>query len=334
MVLIDSLYINNSGGKVLLDYLVEKLEDSGANIFYLFDARCASDFRYIPDNRKFFLRATLKSRRNFYKTHKAVFSKVLCFGNIPPPVRLKIPVYTYFHNVSLLHQPQNYSLKEKYLKKLKLFAIQFFNSTDNIFIVQSLTVQKLLAEKFKNNSVLVLPFFREKKSPDRGAIKKSTSSFVYVSNGNTHKNHEKLLDAWELLANNNLYPELHLTVTDNYKHLISRIGLLKGRGLNIINHGFCDPIKLYKSSKFLIYPSLAESFGLGLIEAIDYGCEVIASDLDYVYEICEPFSVFNPESSADIAQKVQCAISSIDKTYRTTPVIKNQIKEIIELLKD
>lgn len=36
MILFDSLYINNSGGKVLLDYLVEELENSGLNVFCKF----------------------------------------------------------------------------------------------------------------------------------------------------------------------------------------------------------------------------------------------------------------------------------------------------------
>ena len=46
--------------------------------------------------------------------------------------------------------------------------------------------------------------------------------------------------------------------------------------------------KEYLSSEFLMFPSLTESFGLGLIEAIECGCKVIGADLPYTYEVCEP----------------------------------------------
>jgi hypothetical protein len=39
MILIDALYINNSGGKVLLDYLIEELEKTDKEVFYLLDER-------------------------------------------------------------------------------------------------------------------------------------------------------------------------------------------------------------------------------------------------------------------------------------------------------
>ena len=48
MILIDAIYINNSGGKVLLDYLVEKTEVEKIDCFYLFDDRCKNDYKFIP----------------------------------------------------------------------------------------------------------------------------------------------------------------------------------------------------------------------------------------------------------------------------------------------
>ena len=104
-------------------------------------------------------------------------------------------------------------------------------------------------------------------------------------------------------------------------------------GLQIINHGFCNPDELYRESKYLIYPSLTESFGLGLIEAVGYRCEVIASDLPYVFEICRPFNVFDPSNSKDIAAKVEGALTINNERYITKPIIENKINEIIELLK-
>lgn len=56
-----------------------------------------------------------KDRWQFYAEHKNDFDFVLCFGNIPTPIKMKCPVYTYVHNVNLLKIPKEYSLKEKLL---------------------------------------------------------------------------------------------------------------------------------------------------------------------------------------------------------------------------
>ena len=65
MLLLDSLYINNSGGKILLDYLVEILETHKIPTYYLFDERCKGDFPMVPNRRKVFMKATLINRHSF-----------------------------------------------------------------------------------------------------------------------------------------------------------------------------------------------------------------------------------------------------------------------------
>ena len=62
--------------------------------------------------------------------------------------------------------------------------------------------------------------------------------------------------------------------------------------------------KIYEITDFLIFPSLNESLGLPLIESSIYGIPIIASDLDYVYDVCKPLMTFNPFSETDIYCKV------------------------------
>ena len=62
--------------------------------------------------------------------------------------------------------------------------------------------------------------------------------------------------------------------------------------------------KIYKIVNFLIFPSLNESLGLPLIEANLYKLPIIASDLDYVYDVCEPSLTFDPYSEEDIFKKI------------------------------
>ena len=51
MILIDAIYINTGGGKILLDYLIEELEKTDKQIFYLLDKRIEKE-KYIikPSN--------------------------------------------------------------------------------------------------------------------------------------------------------------------------------------------------------------------------------------------------------------------------------------------
>jgi len=59
------------------------------------------------------------SELNFIKKIKKKFSKVFCFANTPPPVKMSVPVYTYSHNQKLFaadntttQQTLNWSFKD------------------------------------------------------------------------------------------------------------------------------------------------------------------------------------------------------------------------------
>jgi len=99
MLLIDSLYINNSGGLGLLNYLIDEIEKADIAAVYLIDIRNPSEYKGIISNRKILLQPSMSNRRKFYKTLDSKFTKVLCFGNIPPPINLdsKIWSFTYVH---------------------------------------------------------------------------------------------------------------------------------------------------------------------------------------------------------------------------------------------
>lgn len=331
MLLLDSVFINNSGGKVLLDYLVRVLESNNIDVFYLFDKRCENDFMEISEKRKVFIKGSLYARHRFYKNQMKGITKVFCFGNVPPSLKLKIPTYTYFHNVSLFYQPENYSFKERVSKFIKGRIIAYFSTNTDFLLVQTNEVKILLTKKIKgfDKKIFTIPFFETKEN--KKDINQA-NSFVYISNGNTHKNHVNLLAAWDELAARGLFPELHLTVTENFPPLLRKMEMAVNKGVKIINHGYTDPYLLYASCRFLIYPSFCESFGLGLIEAVPFGCEVVASDLPYVHEVVVPTSTFDPFNPRSIADSVENVLATLN-LKKTELVVKNQINRLIELLK-
>jgi len=133
--------------------------------------------------------------------------------------------------------------------------------------------------------------------------------FIYVADGEAHKNHGALIDAWSLLAADGCRPSLALT-------LGARDGLLRERiraraaaeGLRIECLDSMDRdalLALYRGCGALVFPSLGESYGLPLIEARQLGLPIVAAELDYVRDVCEPSQSFDPRSARSIARAVR-----------------------------
>ena len=127
---------------------------------------------------------------------------------------------------------------------------------------------------------------------------KAINTFLFVANYSKHKNHDRLLKSM-IMSAKDIHDsiELHLTLPN---FIFADSVYLKYKlphNLKIINHGtldFNDLKKLYAKSEFLIFPSLNESFGLPLIEAIHFNCKILASDLPFVKEIIKASLLFNP----------------------------------------
>ena len=339
MILIDSLHINNGGGLVLLKYLVQVLVKNKLNCFFLLDKRCEKEFRFLPADKVFFLDATLIKRHKFYRKNQHKFTKILCFGNIPPTYRSKAQVYTYFHNLTTVDGYLNRKLLAKTLANLKLLFTNLFLKNTDFYIVQTAYVKDIFCKKlsFAPEKVEVIPFFPDLVHYQTDAISsREEATFIFVSDGNPHKNHDRLLKAWILVNQQKPNAKLLLTISNNYPELLSKIEEAKKTGINIENLGFVsqkDLHGLYLGAKFLVYPSLMESFGLGLIEATKLGCEVIAADRSYVYAVVEPYSVFDPLEPNDIANAILTALNADNTALKTQVRVTDDVEKLVNLLK-
>lgn len=335
MILIDSVYINNGGGFILLKYLVEKLEDSKRDVFYLFDDRTTDIFEGI-NSEKLFIPNSVYDRLKFYITNKNKFSSVLCFGNLPPPIKLSMPVYTYFHHPLLLKIPSSFSLTEKIIYTLKQKYLNLSKKNTDYWLVQSSFIEKEFSDKYLNSSLektKILPFYPLMDISTFQNVTRNKNSFVYVSNSVPHKNHEKLINAFCNAYDKVKCGSLMVTVPSTSTELCDLISNKVRSGYPLINVGFIDRDELiqhYLTHEYLIFPSLAESFGLGLAEAIDCGCKVLVSDLPYAYEVCIPSLTFDPYNIDSIENAILTAIEEHLPISRK--VISNDINELIALI--
>lgn len=332
MLLIDALYINNSGGLELLKYLVDSLEKINHKVFYLFDNRCSSVFGAIDNHRCLFLKASVFNRLLFYQQNCVCYDKILCFGNIPPPIEMTACVYTYFHNINLLKIPNGISLMTRVICFLKQKFIKCNRKYTDYWIVQTSNTKNEIRRVFHVpiNEIIICPFFEieEKDESDIHGV-----DYTYIANYTPSKQHLILVKAWKKLYQLGYNLTLHLTLSNCPQELDDEIAKSINGNIKIINHGFIDRdavLDLYKRSKAIVYPSVNESFGLGIIEALSYGCDVIGPDLPYIHSVCVPSSTFASFSVDDLVS----AIINYEDSHCVSSklIISNKINELIKML--
>ncbi len=336
-LLIDAMYINNSGGKILLDYLIEELEKSEKQIFYLLDKRVENNCPKIniKKNTLVFLDASLLNRNRFYREHKNRFTTVLAFGNLPPNIRLKAKVFTYFHQDLYINLPSNTIVKTKIIFFFKRLIFKYFIKNSDLWLLQTHLIKSNFERRFSvdPSKVLVLPFYDSIKETEKVDIKRKKQSYLYVSNAPEHKNHRRLINSFCAFYDQSKSGTLTITVGREFTDLLVLIEDKKKKGYPIINIGFIPReslSKIYKSSEYLIYPSLAESFGLCLLEAIENGCKVLGADLPYTYAVCKPTLVFDPLNENSITDALSLSLQN--NLQPSVAKVTNNIDELISIL--
>ncbi len=119
---------------------------------------------------------------------------------------------------------------------------------------------------------------------------------LYPANGWPHKNHRRLLEAFELVRRER--PGLRLVLAGSGLENLPR-----QEGVEIHGHVPRDElIRLFQTSQALVFPSLYEGFGMPPLEAMACGCPVAASNAAALPEVLGDavryFDATDPESIA------------------------------------
>jgi glycosyltransferase involved in cell wall biosynthesis len=310
--------VHTGGGSVLIKNIITNLKNS---IFFL-DTRLQLDNNYHRTNKKVYISQTIIGRLiaeyKLLKTFKKNKNKIIfCFHGIPPFFLRKNKNIVIFLQNSLHYEKLNYSeypfkvlirlFFEKFILKLLMYKV-------GTFIVQTPNMKRLVIAKLfkfqkeKISKIKILPFLQIKKKKLSYQNKKIWD-FIYVADGLAHKNHKQLIDAWVELANRNVYPELALTIDIKYNSIINYLEKkIINYNLKIKNLGKISQKNVhaqYQKASALIYPSYTESFGLPLLEAKIFNLPILASELDYVRDVCDPIQTFDPKSFISIARAVE-----------------------------
>ncbi len=140
---------------------------------------------------------------------------------------------------------------------------------------------------------------------------------IYVSHPSEHKNHLALVKALPLIVRQKPTARLLFTLDQSrlvngryngFVHQIQAEAEHQGVAEHVVWLGQLTPDEVdfaLRSSDMMVFPSLAESFGLGLVEAMAAGCPIAAADLPYAHDVCGDAAIyFDPKDPNAIAQAV------------------------------
>jgi glycosyltransferase involved in cell wall biosynthesis len=319
-VFIHATNVHQGGGRSLLEALLKSLKGKEAFVLSL-DERMPMPTVMVQNIQVNRVKPSFVCRLNaerWLARSVAPEDVVLCFGNLPPLFRLRGHTVVFVQNRYLIDDVKlngfPFGVRLRLVMERVWLSSKMLNASE--FIVQTPTMKRLLEINTRGRvPVRVLPFVSEPKGYSRGVLhsklkKENVFDFVYAANGEPHKNHRRLIEAWCLLAEEGLFPSLCLTLDKAcFAGLCQEIEVMHHQyGLKVENAGWLshqEVLSLYKMAGASIYPSTLESFGLPLIEARQAGLPVLASELDYVRDVLDPEHTFDPESAVSIARAVK-----------------------------
>jgi glycosyltransferase involved in cell wall biosynthesis len=318
--------INTGGGLILLNDLLRSWTGGGLTLFL--DFRAAQTIDQPNLSSIHWVRPNPISRLVAeFKLHFLVKrgDRVLCFHGLPPVLSNLGEVYVFLQNRLYVSNESlaEFAFKTRWRIRLERMMSRIFRSHASLYVVQTPSMQEALCKWIasfdggvKIPKVEILPFMAQLSTPNTLALEEKCWDFIYVADGEAHKNHKNLIIAWQILAKENLRPSLCLTLDARYDSLKNELALaIEESGLNISDLGKItrdQVIYSYTNARALIFPSMSESFGLPLLEAVSIGLPILASELDYVRDVCIPDETFDPESPVSISRAVKRFLGCIE----------------------
>lgn len=309
--------VHTGGGLTLLRALLRDWPAT-RKLCAVLDARARNTLQLPPLHEVHWTTASLSGRLEAERQLKDMVQKgdtVFCFHGLPPLFRSRGNVVVYLQSALLVGLMRLRDFAPRVAARVaveRLFS-RLFRQHVAEYLVQTPTMARAVSVWHRREMPVALLPFRDHATPAPNEAR--AWDFVYVSDGLPHKNHDRLLLAWELLARDGLKPTLALTLGPRDQALMAKVNDLVARcGARIHNIGHVshsEVLRLYAQAGALIFPSLGESFGLPLIEATDAALPILAPELDYVRDVCSPVETFDATSPVSIARAVkrhlQCA---------------------------
>jgi glycosyltransferase involved in cell wall biosynthesis len=232
---------------------------------------------------------------------------VLYFGNLPPMRKAKDSLL-YIHNLYMTLTPRallvdsSISVPHKLRYGLLNTYLRCFYRQVDVVACQTGAMKQSL-ESFLSTSVQLLPFYRP---PVKEALPKRFD-FCYIGIPSAHKNHDRFMDALSRLSREGVDARVAVTIPDTSANaeLMADIERLNREGVVAISNSglvsFEQACSIYNQSRSLFFPSLKESFGMPVVEALCLDLDLLIADLPYADALVRGGVRFDPYSVESMA---------------------------------
>ncbi len=140
----------------------------------------------------------------------------------------------------------------------------------------------------------------------------------YITKAGVQKNFALLFEAIKLLKDKGIELKLVLTLSEGVAENRVILASAKKYGIDgvIENHGEVSPEmidRLYQTLHIFVFPSLCESFGFPMVEAMAYGIPLLVADVDSNIEVAGTGGISFSDHDPDVlAQEIEHLISDVD----------------------
>ncbi len=229
---------------------------------------------------------------------------VFSLQNTDFKVSYSIPHVVFFHNPFMLYDI-NWNIFNRnerlfwFYKVVYKYIVKYSLDSQTILIVQSQWAKKSLKQRgFTNSSIKVFKGNRKIKNVEKSVLNiRPTIQLFYPATPLIYKNHKFLFDllAYIKATDEELFLKLKLNLTISFEDILNLKLIKRYQNVKeaIILHGYVDKLKvekLYKNTDFLIFPSLVETLGLPLLEASEYGINILAINMEYAKEVLSDYN--------------------------------------------
>lgn len=249
------------------------------------------------------------------------------FPHFPVPFSLKTRIVVTIHDTILLKKWSKapFSLKPRIAR---LYLKETLENADAIVTVSHAAARAIRAIFDPGNRPIIVahnaphPIFMHSPSPStvqRWMYRLSLPEqgyLLYVGNLKPHKNVDRLIQAWKIIYRRFSIPLVLAGLPKPARQKITRAypeETLKGTLLVLPWLPMEALVVVYHRASVLILPSLAEGFGLPLLEAMACGTPVVCSDIDVFHEIADEAAVyFDPYDCEAMARAIESVLSNSD----------------------
>lgn len=332
MILVDSVGIRDGGGTRLFELLLQYLCACRSNWRWLFYVLPQNQFNFgpvnLPNNAEIVEVHTVRGWFGRYHwlnrqlpaialRHKADI--LFSFANLLP-VRPPVPTVLFLQQPKVLDPLGNVNWRESIRMSLLSRYLKATAGAACKIVVQSEQMKMLMAKQIPHVAnridVIQSPVLvnHGKTRPEvTSALNAATHPRIaYVSLPRSHKNHINLVRAFAHVRQE--LPSASLLLTVPAPSIVTTEPTIASIHAEACDLGIVDAITwlgllsqdevaaVYNSADAMIFPSLKESFGMPLAEAVCARRPVIASDLPFAHEILgDAGAYFNPLQPSDIA---------------------------------